>query len=151
MGPFSPRTRVCGAEALTQDEEHLHGDVADKGVPGSDGGVVIAREADVVGDGDCNVEGGEEDEAIPDGLGDAVVEEEAAGPLHGGHLVLGHRWLWLKHVLRGREVVVGDTWRQAEPRLGEGEAGNGGKGEWALQTQPRGEQKVQERVPGSGT
>lgn len=57
---------------------------------GRDGGVVITREADVVGDSDSNVEGGEEDEAIPDGLGDAVVEEEAAGPPHGGHLVFGH-------------------------------------------------------------
>lgn len=57
---------------------------------GSDGGVVITGEADVVGDGDRDVERGEEDEAIPDGLGDAVVEEEAAGAPHGGHLVLRH-------------------------------------------------------------
>ena len=90
MGPSSPPTRIRGAECLTQDEEHLHGDVADKGVSGRDGGVVITREADVVGYSDSNVEGGEEDEAIPDGLGDAVVEEEAAGPPHGGHLVFGH-------------------------------------------------------------
>lgn len=90
MGPSSPPTRVHGAEGLTQDEEHLHGDVADKGVSGRDGGVVITREADVVGDSDRNVEGGKEDEAIPDGFGDAVVEEEAAGPPHGGHLVFGH-------------------------------------------------------------
>lgn len=90
MGPSSPPTRVCRAEGLTQDEEHLHNDVADKGVSGSYGGVIIIREADIVGDGDGNVEGGEEDEAIPDSLGDAVVEEEAAGPPHGGHLVLGH-------------------------------------------------------------
>lgn len=88
--PPSPPTRICGAEGLTQDEEHLHGDVADKGVSGSDGGIIIAQEADVVGDGDRNVEGGKEDEAVPHGLGDAVVEEEAAGPPHGGHLVLGH-------------------------------------------------------------
>lgn len=90
MGPSIPPARVRGAEHLTEDEEHLHGDVADKGVSGSDGGVVIIREADIVGDGDRNVEGGEEDEAVPDGLGHAVVEEEAAGPPHGGHLVFGH-------------------------------------------------------------
>lgn len=91
MSPSSPPARVRGAEGLTQDEEHLHGDVTDESVPGSDGGVVIiAQEADIVGDSDRNVEGGEEDEAIPDSLGDAVVEEEAAGPPHGGHLVLGH-------------------------------------------------------------
>lgn len=90
MGPPSPPTRICGAEGLTQNEEHLHSNVADKSVSRSDGGVVIAQEADVVGDSDRNVEGGEEDEAIPDSLGDAVVEEEAAGPPHGGHLVLGH-------------------------------------------------------------
>lgn len=57
---------------------------------GGDGGVVVTGEADVVGDGDRNVECGEEDEAIPDSLGDAVVEEEAAGAPHGGHLVLRH-------------------------------------------------------------
>lgn len=57
---------------------------------GSDGGVVITREADVVGDSDRDVECGEEDETIPDSLGDAVVEEEAAGAPHRGHLVLGH-------------------------------------------------------------
>lgn len=90
MGPSSPPARIRGAEGLTQDEEHLHCDVADKGVSGRDGGVVITREADVVGDSDSNVEGGEEDEAVPDGLGDAVVKEEAAGPPHGGHLVFGH-------------------------------------------------------------
>ena len=49
MGPSSPPARVHGAKGLTQDEEHLHGDVADKGVSGRDGGVVITREADVVG------------------------------------------------------------------------------------------------------
>lgn len=90
MGPSSPPAGVCGAEGLTQDEEHLHGDVTDKGVSGSDGGVIVAQEADIVGDGDRDVEGGEEDEAIPYSLGDAVVEEEAAGPPHGGHFVLGH-------------------------------------------------------------
>lgn len=90
MGLSSLPTRVCGAESLTQDEEHLHGDVTDKGVSGSDGGVVMVQEADIVGDGDRNVEGGKEDEAIPYSLGDAVVEEEAAGPPHGGHLVLRH-------------------------------------------------------------
>lgn len=90
MGPSSPPAGVCGAEGLTQDEEHLHGDVTDKGVSGSDGGVIVAQEADIVGDGDRDVEGGEEDEAIPNSLGDAVVEEEAAGPPHGGHFVLGH-------------------------------------------------------------
>lgn len=90
MGPSSPPTRVCGTKGLTQNEEHLHGDVTDKGVSRSDGGVVVTREADIVGDGDRNVEGGEENETVPDGLGDAVVEEEAAGPPHGGHLVLGH-------------------------------------------------------------
>lgn len=90
MGPSIPPARVGGAEGLTQDEEHLHSDVTDKSVSGSDGGVIIAREADIVGDGDRNVEGGEEDEAIPDSLGDAVVEEEAAGCPHGGHLVLRH-------------------------------------------------------------
>lgn len=90
MGPSSPPARVCGAEGLTQYEEHLHGDVTDEGVPGRDGGVIIAQEADIVGDGDRNVEGGEEDEAIPYSLGDAVVEEEAAGPPHRGHLVFGH-------------------------------------------------------------
>lgn len=56
----------------------------------SDGGVIITREADVVGDRDRNIECGQEDEAIPDSLGDAVVEEEAAGAPHGGHLVLRH-------------------------------------------------------------
>lgn len=87
--PSQP-ARVGEAEALTQDEEHLHGDVADKGVSRSDGGVIVTRETDVVGDGDRNVEGSKEDKAVPDGLGDAVVEEEAARPPHGGHLVLGH-------------------------------------------------------------
>lgn len=90
MGPSSPPAGVRGAEGLTQDEEHLHSDVADEGVSRSDGGVVVTREADIVGDSDRNVEGGEEDEAIPDGLGDAVVEEEAAGPPHGGYLVFRH-------------------------------------------------------------
>jgi hypothetical protein len=93
--------------SLTQDEEHLHGNVTDKGVSRSDGGVIITQEADIVGDGDCNVEGGEEDEAIPDSFGDAVVEEEAAGPPHRGHLVLRHRWLWLKHVLKGEGWWLG--------------------------------------------
>lgn len=89
-GSLQPPRPGCGAGRLTQDEEHLHGDVTDKGVSGSDGGVIVAQEADIVGDGDRDVEGGEEDEAIPHSLGDAVVEEEAAGPPHGGHLVLGH-------------------------------------------------------------
>lgn len=57
---------------------------------GGDGGVVITRKADVVGDGDRDVECSKEDETIPDSLGDAVVEEEAAGAPHGGHLVLRH-------------------------------------------------------------
>lgn len=86
--PVHPLAR--GAEGLTQNEEHLHGDVADKCVPGSDGGVVITREADIVRNGDRNIEGGKEDKAIPDSLGDAVVKEQAAGAPNGGHLVLGH-------------------------------------------------------------
>lgn len=89
-GSLQPTHQGMWAEGLTQNEEHLHGNVADKSVSRSDGGVVIAQEADIVGDGDRNVEGGKEDEAIPDSFGDAVVEEEAAGPPHGGHLVLGH-------------------------------------------------------------
>lgn len=33
---------------------------------------------------------------------------------------------------KGRGVVVGDTWRKEEPRLGEGEAGHGKSREWVL-------------------
>lgn len=124
LHPPHTHPRARGPEALTQDEEHLHGDVADKGVPGRDRDVVIAREADVVGDRDGDVEGGEEDEAIPDGLGDAVVQEEAAGALHGGHLVLRHRWLWLEHVLRGERWWLGTLGGGARGA----QAGGGGVG-----------------------
>lgn len=101
------RSAAYESEALTQDEKHLHHDVTNERVSGCRGSVIIAREADVVGNSDRNIEGGKEDEAIPDSLGDAVVEEEAAGPPHGGHLVLGHRWLWLKHVLKGEGCRLG--------------------------------------------
>lgn len=57
---------------------------------GRDGGVVITSEADVVRDGDRDVERSEKDETVPDSLGDAVVEEQAAGAPHGGHFVLRH-------------------------------------------------------------
>lgn len=57
---------------------------------GSYGGVIIIREVDIVGDGDGNVEGGEEDEVILDSFGDVVVEEEVAGFFYGGYFVFGY-------------------------------------------------------------
>lgn len=83
----------------TKDEEHLHSDVADDGAAGSREAVLCACEADVVGDGDGHVEGGQQDEPVPEGLEDAVVEQDEAGLLHRGHFVLGDGRLVLKHVL----------------------------------------------------
>ena len=87
---------------LTQDEEHLHSDVADDGGAGRIVQLVIRCEADIVGHCNCHVEGGQEDHPIPQSLGHTIVEQDEAGLLHCRHLVLWERRL-LKHVLDGDE------------------------------------------------
>lgn len=63
---------------LTYNKEHFHCDVAyDGGAPSCDR-VVVGREADVVGHGDCHVEGSQQDQPVPQGFRHTVVEQDEA-------------------------------------------------------------------------
>ena len=62
-------------------------DVGGHSVVAADGVV----EGGVVGDHDGHVDGGEEDEKVPAGLGDTVVRENPAGLFGHGRFVLGQR------------------------------------------------------------
>lgn len=63
---------VSGSNCPTDDEEYLHGNIAD-GRAASEV-VVVADETHVVGDRHGDVEGGEQDQPVPAGLECAVVE-----------------------------------------------------------------------------
>lgn len=80
---------------LTDDKEDLHQDVADARRAPSRCATILSYlhggEADVVGDGDGYVEGGQQDQPIPAGLERTVVQEDEAGLLDVSHLVLGDR------------------------------------------------------------
>lgn len=79
----------------TEDEEHLHSYVADKG--GSGGGVTVrvvrGGEADVVWDGDSHVKCRKEDQPVPQCFAHAVMKQNEAGFLHRRHLVFRESWL----------------------------------------------------------
>lgn len=82
----------------TDDKKHLHCYVTDDGGACSRDRVIVRREADIVGDGDSHVEGSQQDQPIPQSLGDAVVEQNEARLLHRRHFVLRYGWL-VHHVL----------------------------------------------------
>lgn len=81
--------------SLTDDEKNLHQDVADTRRVSCRRAAVLpvlhGREADIIGNGDGHVEGGQQDQPVPAGLERTVVEEDETGLLDVGHLVLRNR------------------------------------------------------------
>lgn len=77
---------------LTDDEKDLHQDVADARRVSSRRAAVLpylyGSEANVVGNGDGYVEGGQQDQPIPAGLERTVVQEDQTGLLDISHLIL---------------------------------------------------------------
>lgn len=92
----------------TDDEEHLHGDVAANCAVAHElmmvAGVGVTDEADVVGHGHGHVESGQQDQPVPHGLEDAVVQQDEAGLPHRRHLVLG-QGRFLEDALKDRDSV----------------------------------------------
>lgn len=92
----------------TKDEEQLHCDVtahsatADQGMVAA--ALIVANKADVIRHGHGHVEGGQQDEPVPQGLGNAVVQQDQTGLLHSCHLVLG-QGRFLKHTLKKRTQI----------------------------------------------
>ena len=95
---------VGGLCSRTEHEEDLHQDVADTGgAPRAAPAALVPPphhgEAHVIGHGHRHVEGGQQDQPIPAGFEGAVVEQDEAGLLDGGDLVLWDGRLVAKHVL----------------------------------------------------
>lgn len=80
---------------LTDNEKDLHQDVADTRRVAGRGATVFShlhrREANVVGNSNGYVEGGQQDQPIPAGLERAVVKEDEARLLDVCHFVLRDR------------------------------------------------------------
>lgn len=76
----------------TDNEKDLHQDVTDAGRVAGRGTAIFShlhrREANVVGDSDGDVEGGQQDQPIPAGFERAVMEEDKARLLDVRHFVL---------------------------------------------------------------
>ena len=77
---------------VTEYEKQLHGDVTAFSAVTDErvvvAALVVTGKADVVRHGDSHVEGRQQNEPIPQGLGDAVVQQDETGLLHGRNLVL---------------------------------------------------------------
>lgn len=50
--------------------------------------LVMTDKTDIIRHRDRNVESRQQDQPVPQGLGDAVVQQDETGLLHSGHLVL---------------------------------------------------------------
>lgn len=89
--------------AHTENEEDLHGQVADTGGATGGTGLPGCAHAHAVGHGDSHVEGGQQDEAIPSGPQRPTVQQDEGRLPDGGYLVLRQIWLLPKHpLMRGR-------------------------------------------------
>lgn len=84
-----------GQSNLTDDEKYLHQDIADTRRVAGRGAAVFShlhrREANVVGNSNGYVEGGQQDQPIPAGLECSVVKEDEARLLDVRHFVLRDR------------------------------------------------------------